>query len=57
MHEHLSTNIKLPIPRSALKVHEHLSTIIKLSIPRFSNKIANSSRGPESAPAVHKSRN
>ena len=38
-------------------MHEHLSTIIKLSIPRFSNKIANSSRGPESAPAVHKSRN
>ena len=45
----LVLSIKLPIPRSALKVHEHLSTIIKLSIPRFSNKIANSSRGPESA--------
>ena len=53
----LIPSIKLPIPRSALKVHEHLSTIIKLSIPRFSNKIANSSHGPESAPAVHKSRN
>ena len=53
----LIPSIKLPIPRSALKVHEHLSTIIKLSIPRFSNKIVNSSRGPESAPAVHKSRN
>ena len=49
--------IKLPISRSALRVHEHLRTMIKCSIPRFGNKIVNSSFGPESAPAVHKSRN
>ena len=40
-----------------MRVHQHLSTIIKCSIPCFGNKIVNSSFGPESAPAVHKSRN